>query len=66
MEMKTGSAATRAKNKFNEKAYDRLYPFVKKGKKELYLLAAKKAGISLNELVEKAVDEKTAEILGNK
>ena len=34
MEKKTGTAATKAKNKYNAANYERLYPFVKKGKKE--------------------------------
>jgi predicted HicB family RNase H-like nuclease len=59
---KTGNAATRAKNKFNAKAYDRLYPFVKKGKKEVYVSAAKRAGVSLNEFIETALDEKAAKV----
>lgn len=33
MEKKTGTAATKAKNKYNAANYERLYPFVKKGKK---------------------------------
>ena len=35
MEKKTGTAATKAKNKYNAANYERLYPFVKKGKKEI-------------------------------
>ena len=34
MEKKTGTTATKAKNKYNAANYERLYPFVKKGKKE--------------------------------
>ena len=40
MEKKTGTAATKAKNKYNAANYERLYPFVKKGKKERYQRAA--------------------------
>lgn len=47
-----------ATRKYNEKSYDRLYPFVKKGKKEIYVNAAHDLGISLNEFVEMALDEK--------
>ena len=42
-----GKAATDAKRRYYEKTYDRLYPAVKKGKKELYIAAAQAAGKSL-------------------
>ena len=58
MTEKTGSSATRAKNKYNAEAYDRLYPYVPKGRKAVYEEAAKAAGMSLNEFVTKALDEK--------
>ena len=45
MEKKTGTAATKAKNKYNAANYERLYPFVKKGKKERYQKAAETAGL---------------------
>ena len=51
-----GKAATDAKRRYYEKSYDRLYPDVKKGKKELYLAAAQAAGMSLNEWMERALD----------
>ncbi len=35
---------------------ERLYPAVKKGKKELYIAAAKAAGKSLNEWIETTLD----------
>ena len=57
MSDKTGTAATRAKNKYNAKAYDRLYPYVKKGKKEIYQAAADRKGIPLNQFIENACDE---------
>ena len=47
MEKKTGTAATKAKNKYNAANYERLYPFVKKGKKERYQKAAEAAGSAL-------------------
>lgn len=56
MEKKTGTTATKAKNKYNAANYERLYPFVKKGKKERYQKAAEAAGFSLNEFMEKAMD----------
>lgn len=52
-----GKAATDAKRRYNEKSYDRLYPAVKKGKKELYVAAAEAVGMSLNEWVETSLDE---------
>lgn len=51
-----GSAATDAKRKYNEKAYDRIYPMVHKGKKEIYIAAAKAAGTSLNDWIETTLD----------
>lgn len=59
-----GMSATDYKRDFNEKNYERLYPFVKKGKKERYQKAAEAAGFSLNEFMEKAMDSLAAEILG--
>ena len=46
MEQRKGTAATRAKNKYNAENYDRLYPYVKRGKKEKYQRAAEAAGCS--------------------
>ena len=56
MEKKKYASNTRAKNKWNAENYDRLYPYVKKGKKEIYLAAAQAAGMSLNEWLEKMLD----------
>jgi len=56
MEKKKYASNTRAKNKWNAENYDRLYPYVKKGKKEIYLAAAQAAGMSLNEWLEKTLD----------
>lgn len=58
MAHKTGTSATRAKNKYNAAAYDRLYPYVPKGRKAIYEEAAKAAGMSLNEFVIDALEEK--------
>jgi predicted HicB family RNase H-like nuclease len=55
---KKGSAATRAKNKYNAANYDRLYPYVPKGRKAIYEAAAEAAGLSLNDFIAKALDEK--------
>lgn len=57
---KSGTAATKAKNKYNAANYDRLYPYVKKGRKAEYEEAAQKAGISLNEYIIEAIEEKIA------
>ena len=51
-----GKSSTAAKRKYNEKAYDRIYPMVHKGKKEIYISAAKAAGKSLNEWIETTLD----------
>ena len=56
MEKKKYASNTRAKNEWNAENYDRLYPYVKKGKKEIYLAAAQAAGMSLNEWLEKTLD----------
>ena len=64
MEEKRGSAATKAKNKYAAANYERLSPFVKKGKKQRYRDAAEAAGYSLNEFMEKAMDKLAEEILG--
>ncbi len=56
---RTGTSATKAKNKYNDANYDRLYPYVKKGKKAEYEAAAKTAGYdSLNEFIIDAIEEK--------
>ncbi|MFP4976409.1 transcriptional regulator [Paenibacillus sp. CN-4] len=58
MSEKTGTAATRAKNKYNAANYDRLYPYVPKGRKAVYEAAAAAAGMSLNDFVVTAIEEK--------
>lgn len=64
MEEKKGTAATKAKNKWNAKNYDRLYVHVKKGKKEKYKLAAEKAGFnSLNSFIVQTMDNLVIELL---
>lgn len=58
-----GTAATRAKNKFNTKNYDRLYPYVEKGKKAIYEEEARKVGYdSLNQFIIDAIEEKIERI----
>ncbi|GIO42453.1 transcriptional regulator [Paenibacillus apis] len=53
-----GTPATRAKNKYNAANYDRLYPYVPKGRKAVYEAAAKATGHTLNEYIMIALDEK--------
>ena len=54
-----GTSATKAKNKYNTANYDRLYPYVEKGKKAFYESEAKKAGYeSFNQFVIDAIEEK--------
>lgn len=48
----------RAKNKYNTENYDRLYPYVPKGRKAEYEKAAEKAGESLNEFITKSIEER--------
>ena len=51
-----GKAATDAKRKYNSKNYDRIYPYVKKGKKSVYQ--------SINDMIESLMDERAAAVLG--
>jgi uncharacterized protein (DUF1778 family) len=51
-------AQKRATNKYNAKAYDRLYPFVPKGRKEEIQAAADTMGETLNEFIVRAIDER--------
>ena len=55
---KKGTAATRAKNKYNAENYDRLYPYVKKGRKAVYEEAARAAEMSLNDYITTSIEEK--------
>lgn len=53
-----GTARTKANNKWNAKAYDRINLTVPKGKKETISGAAKKAGQSVNSYINQAIDER--------
>lgn len=65
MEKKKYACSTRAKNKWNAENYDRLYPYVKIGKKAVYQKAVEAGGFeSLNDLIETATDRIAAEVLG--
>ena len=46
-----GLSSTKAKNKYNSKAYDRISLSVPKGKKELYRKYAENEGKSLNQFI---------------
>lgn len=51
-----GNSQTKAKNKYNAKAYDRISLSIKKGKKEKWREEAEKQGLSLNAFIEQAVN----------
>lgn len=60
----TRASATDAKRKYNSKNYDRIYPYVKKGKKSVYQRAAKASGFdSINDMIESLMDERAAAVL---
>ena len=52
-----GTAQTKAKNKYNAKAYDSLRIVVKKGRKDIIKAHAESKGESLNGFVTRAIDE---------
>lgn len=52
---KRGKASTRAQNKYNAKAYDRLAIIVPKGQKATIQAAADEAGESINQYTNKAL-----------
>ena len=58
MEETKGTPQTRAKNKYNAKAYDSLRIVVKKGNKDIIKAHAENRGESLNGFINKAIDEK--------
>ena len=58
MSASQGTAQTRAKNKYNAKAYDRIALQVKKGRKDILKAHAEQHGESLNGFINKAIDEK--------
>ena len=57
MPEKEGTAQTRAKNKYNAKAYDRIALQVKKGRRDIIRAHAEAQGESLNGFVNRAIDE---------
>lgn len=52
-----GTSATRAKNKYNAKAYDSIRILVPKGEKEVLRAIAEEQGESLNKFINNAIDE---------
>ena len=52
-----GNSQTRAKNKYNAKAYDRIALQVKKGRRAVLKAHAEARGESLNGFVNRAIDE---------
>ena len=52
---KQGTSATRAKNKYNEKAYDNIHLVVAKGEKELIAEHAKQRKLSLNAYINQLI-----------
>lgn len=52
-----GSARTRANNKWNAKAYDRINLTVEKGKKDLIKAHADARGESVNGFINRAIEE---------
>lgn len=52
-----GNSQTRAKNKYNAKAYDRIALQVRKGRKDVIKAHAESRGESLNGFVNRAIDE---------
>ena len=57
MSASQGTAQTRAKNKYNAKAYDRVALQVKKGRKDVIKHHAEQHGESLNGFINRAIDE---------
>lgn len=53
-----GKTSNESKSKYNAKAYDRLYPFVPKGRKAEIQAIADAMGETLNEFIVKAIDER--------
>lgn len=52
-----GTAATKAKNKYNAKMYDQIKFEVKKGRREKYKIYAATKGMSLAALITKLLEE---------
>ena len=53
-----GSSATKAKNKYNQKTYDRFILNLPKGEKERYKKIAESVNMSLSAYIIQAIEEK--------
>lgn len=53
-----GSSATKAKNKYNQKTYDRFVLNLPKGEKERYKKMAESENMSLSAYIIQAIEEK--------
>ena len=62
----SGKTSNESKAKYNAKAYDRLYPFVPKGRKAEIQAVADTLGESLNDFIVKAIDERMDRIKSGK
>ena len=66
-EKPSGKASTRAKNKYNAKAYDQFLVTVPAGQKEIINTAAKEQGYnSRNEFIVKAINERGTKSMSEK
>ena len=54
---KPDSNPTDYKRGFNAENYERLYPWARRGRKAFYTMAAKQAGLSLNEFIIAVIEE---------
>ena len=61
-----GKTSTASKQKYNEKAYDRIALTVKKGQREIIKAHAEKLGLSLNAYINKLLAEDMGEKLPSK
>ena len=52
-----GKTSAAVKNKYNEKAYDRIALIVKKGQKEIIKAQAEKQGLSINAYITKLIEK---------
>ena len=53
-----GKTSAAVKNRYNKKAYDRISVIVKKGKKDIIKAHAEAQGTSVNDFINRAIDEK--------
>lgn len=61
-----GKTSTASKQKYNEKAYDRIALTVKKGQREIIKAHAEAQGLSLNAYINKLIAEDMGEKLTSK